>query len=169
MSSLTLNQASNSRIFDVRKLADFLQKASQSCVLVTLGTTGSACTGFFVLPDTIVIPYYALPKSETTHILAISDALGQRIAVLREFLGEGLLPKHASRWGLPDLPLFALLEIEPVGVPLPLAFTTALAGDFVALLQHPFARKTQAISFGELTGSNEGVLTYAAETERGSG
>jgi trypsin-like peptidase len=159
----------HSRVFNVQILANFLQTASRSCVLVTQGRGYSGCTGFFVLPDTIVIPYYALQENESAPLLATSEALGSLNVVSREFIGHGLLSGNALRWRR-NQPLLALLRLEErVGVSLPFAFSTVRSGDFIALLQYPNAMPIQAISFGELTGSDEGVLTYVAETERGSG
>ncbi|HEX2834184.1 MAG TPA: serine protease [Thermoanaerobaculia bacterium] len=129
------------------------------------------CTAFFILPDTVVVPHFAV-SGEGTDSLIVEAAPETglppfALEPVRE--GEELGNTRILGEQFPDGPLLTLIRVrEGTNLVMPLQFESVEVDDLVLLPQYSNEDQPLLVSFGSLRAVAEPTLSYDADTLPGS-
>lgn len=160
------------RLFRAELLQEKLQQCSRTVMRVRAAHTARPfCTAFFILPDTVVVPHFAVGGEGTDSLIAEAapEARLPPFGLESARDGEELGNTRILGEQFPDGPLLTLIRVrEGTNLVVPLQFESVEVDDLVLLAQYSTEDQPMLVSFGSLRGISEPTLSYDADTLPGS-
>ena len=155
---------SDARFRNLTEVLRGLRRVAKGVVLVRFEARRSVCTGFFVAPDLVMIPGFAM-----THEEALESISVERERERWRVVEADLVEEEGGAAG-PDGALLGLLRLDRSEAKRALAFAAEPPPEreLVSIVHHPQGQPQAALSIGRVVPTQPGWIGYDADTTGGS-